>query len=394
MNNNYNERWLLPARTPHTSSFDDYCVLDTIGVGELVNTIATPHVENVFFKDVFNWLGSLKLYPLKLITDTKVKLNVGPINNVATVNHINLLYEFGFTLGEWKYTADLDYYKNSNPYTVIEVYLPFYGYVNVNPIDLFDMSTHKSKYLQFRLYVDFKTGQATYVLGVSEDSITSPQSPSLAGTDDTNTRILGTYVCTIAEDIPLSTTGTADAFRNLVLTTAKGAVLLGSSIALSGQPTSTSKAVTTIKRTSRNPETGRQITKGTTVKDIDRTTYANPVRDEIGTGTAFATSLLNSIGTTPATDRAGFGVFKGAPSSIKIVLKKARIFDSSKTQDFFGKPSCRVGYLNSVDLDTNLPYFEGYTEISKIHIEGDGFKTATKSEIDEIESLMTSGVFL
>lgn len=394
MSNSYNERWLQPARTPHTSSFDSYCVLDTSGVGELVTAIAAPHIENVFFNDVFNWLGSLKLYPLKLLSDSKLKLNVGPINNVATVNQINALYEFGFTLGEWNYTPDLDYYKNSNPYTVIEVYLPFYGYVNVNPADLFDMYTHKSKYLQFRLYVDFKTGQATYVLGVNDNSVPAPQAPSLAGIDDTNTRILATYVCTIAEDIPLSTTGTADAFRNLVLNTAKGAVLLGSSIALYGQPTSNSKSVTTVKRTARNPDTGRQITKSTNVKESERTTYSNPIRDDIGTGTSFSTSLLNSIGTSPATDRAGFGVFKGSPSSIKIVVKKARVFEQSVTEEFFGSPVCQISALDATEPESTIPKFQGYTEISKIHIEGYGFKTATKSEIDEIESLMKSGVFL
>ncbi len=394
MSNEYKERWIQPARSPHTSSFDDYCVLDTSGVGELVTTIATPHIENVFFNDVFNWLGSLKLYPLKLLTDTKVKLNVGPINNVATVNNMPILYEFGFTLGEWRFT-DLSptYYKNYNPYTVIEVYLPFYGYINVNPADLLSDGGVNGKWLQFRLFVNFKTGQATYVVGVSESSITSPKAPSYIGTDDTNTRILGTYICNIAEDIPLSTTGTADAFRNVVLSTVKGAVLLGSSIALSGQPTSTSKSVTTVKRTARNPETGRQITKSTTVKDSDRTTYANPVRDEIGSGVTYSNSLLNSIGVNPATDKAGYGVFQGSPTCIKIVVKKCMIYKEAENLRFWGYPSCRVGILN----DTNAggdKYFSGYTEISKIHVEGDGFKNATKSELDEIESLMKSGVFL
>lgn len=367
------------------SSMNSKVVLTSLQANSLAVATYNVSISSLVFGDYSKWCASLMYYPLILNDNgTSYKLTAGGIEYDTTVTgFIDPLNEYGFTLGEYAYPSATSY-LDFEPYTKLEVYLPYYGFITLKIADV------EGKYIQFRLYVDYNTGQAQYVVGVNPNSVTFVQSPSVIGGDDTNTRILGTYNFQLGVSIPIGSTNFNETVRNTILGVGKAAVSLGASFAAdyipSSRSTSTAKTVNTI----RNPNTGRQITKSAQSKTYNRETYTYGTGERFNTAINTASTVLGNLGfsTQGITSNNGSLNNNLCPSVAIVVTKAKTTLDpttSSSYKRLLGLPLGECRLLGTVT---------GYTKVSDIRLEGDGFGQTTQEEMAEIEQLIYQGVIV
>lgn len=111
----------------------------------------------------------------------------------------------------------------------------------------------------------------------------------------------------------------------------------------------------------------------------------------LGAITAAGSTLSNAIGFQQAVSGpdvggglcgSGLGSYMG-PMSCYMIRIMPRAAEPSGYAAQYGRPCCKQLTLSSLT---------GYTEVDSVHMEG--FSTATQGEIDEIESLLKTGVIL
>lgn len=225
-----------------------------------------------------------------------------------------------------KYNNFLDY----TPYTKYELFLPFYGIIELNIND-------KSMFNKiFNVYytIDTYTGRAlitiTYALDID-----------LGNTRET---ILTTCECKIGFDIPIGSTNTSDMIQNLAIS-GIGAV--------AGLYTGNFGMVT----------------------------------ESVG-NTMIATSTYNSLSNFKQR-----GAGKGSiddnrnmlslPQKVILIRTSPRVRNVTDYTFYFGLPLCQEHILSDLT---------GYTEVGEIHLED--LRNATLEEREEIEELLKSGVIL
>ena len=376
-------KWINNAPRTETT-FNTVCCFNS-QISELATSISASNIiTNSITGDYSKWLSNIICYPFKTtLKGTTGKFYYGStdtnIDCVAMISQTDY-YEHGFTLGQYYYSATYNDFRDFEPYTQLEVYLPYYGFVEVKIADVI------GKYIQFRLFVDFKTGQAQYLIGVSNNSITSRDAPFRNETDDSIIRTLSTHTFQIGVNIPIGTTGMAETVRNIAMGVVKGSANIGASYVVEkgglSKTTSVEKTVTTV----RNPQTGRQVTSRTrtTTTDTDRSNYRKAERVNEAFDTA--AECLQNLSLRPQSDKSNNCALGGISYSVQIVKRSAKFITAGTDYNkLYGKPLGDIRQLSTLT---------GYTEISAIHLEGVGFGTATQKELAMLEQILSDGIIL
>lgn len=356
--------------------------LSVFNVQELAEAQTKPTFTELIVGDYTRWCSSLIYFPYDVTSNgTQAKLRVAGIDVDVNCFGMNLYHDFGYTLGEFYYPYKYNDFRDYEPYTQLQIYLPFYGFIDVPVADVI------GKYIQFRLNVDFGTGQGMYTIGVNDNSVSSPNAPFYNGTDDTNTMILSKYVFNLGVIVPLGQTGMAETIRNITMSVLKGAATMAGHYVLSASGGTGDTSTTKIVTTARNPKTGRQITMGTekrTTQYDDRMYHRGRA---ITSCFESSSEALNSSYLRPSTDIANNTFLDNQGSkSIQIVRRYAKVIEANAFYNtLYGMP---LGETRQLDL------VHGYTEVSNIRFYGNGFSNATNKEMAMIQQEFSSGVIL
>lgn len=370
-------------------------LLNHISVKFIAKDISAGAYDEIFFGEYSDYFSNILIFPYSINLfpqdEHTQKLRVGDNiiawqENVPVITPSNL-HDYGYFMGQIKFvdistgsipTQQYDYIELNRgflalePYTNIEVYLPYYGSVSISAKDVYN------KWAQFRLKVDYFTGQAMYIIGVSENPITNIlYSPSLKGVDDSNTRIIAQYVFQLGTNVPITATHMEQSVRNLIMGVGKTASDIAKSIATVALPEASVVSTTTLSatdvttKTARNKNTGRQITKGRTTRNaesVERTvtekvggTERNMVRASADCLEASA-NLANSNPPRTITDSPN-NVFVNTNSPTKIIITIKTKLVQEANQEFYhlyGRPLGVIGTLSS---------YSGYTLLNDVHIE-------------------------
>lgn len=363
------------------------------------------------YGDYTKWCSSFIAYPFMPLY-SKAELNsskalLGYVKTL-TINGIDtgvysccVLPDYndcGFNLGEYYYEPRVEGFEGYEPYTELRAYLPYYGYVDIPIADV------AYKYIEFRLFVDFNSGQAQYVVGVNDKSVVSSDCGPFRykGTsfiDDSETRIILSVTFSLGYNIPLGQSGMAEAIRNTIMAGIKGAATIAG-VAVAGAAggyvaNSVSNAIETESTdwTRRSPKTGRQIKVGTKTTTTEQTRTVS--KDLSGMGkrqmvnACFDTAVdaLNSFTLRANTEVSNnaFVMYNG-PQSIILVEKCANIEPTNEAYGYtYGYPLGKSGLVSTL---------RGYTELSAFHLEGYGFERATQEELTMLETALEGGFIL
>lgn len=379
--------------------FNQIVKLDGTNVDKLAAYLVAPPISaSTWFSDPQNWLTSLRFYPFNVgltsPTNREGKLEIGvslgggietDITATDMANPYWLIH-----MGELYYSpkfTGVDSFANYNGYTKVQVWLPYVGFIDLNPNDIID------KYVQFRMKVDYYTGQAVYYVGVSSNScppLTGQSIPAgvLANEAyDKKIRILYTVSFQLGYDIPLSASNALDVARNFIGGAVKGVVG-----GVAGAIT-TNKAVTeTVSESGyservRNESTGRLRTQQSRVLTENKKSVTKSHRNQIPETAESSVDLLNNLHMGLTGDRVNNPVMlNNGSQSIKIVTYKPKIVGKSKDYgSLYGYP---LGY------GVSLSSLTGFTVVSNVHVEGVDFERATLDEINEVQKFLHDGVIL
>lgn len=330
---------------------------------------------------IINNEGHLVSYSDAIFTDN---VDVTHWNDIL-VSGINNYISNGFYMGYFYYGGN-DVFTDFEPYTICQIYLPYFGYVEIPIKDVY------KKFITFRLKVDFSTGMASYYIYASTNMITAYNSYFINPDSLVSARIVGEYSFQLGVYIPVNSLGSAERNRNMLFTIGELALSAASSYATGGLPLSTritSQKPTKISTKHKTLVKGRLRTvyDTTTTEDVgskETSTYSNMEREIINESFNTSKQILRNMSISPSTSRSQNAVVNlGTPSQIHIIRKKVKINDPDDNYNhLFGKPLGRTERIGDL---------EGYTEISNIHLEGNGFKLATLEEMNMIEDALSNG---
>lgn len=378
-----NTNWLKVRNSTNIyldNTFRGIRILSQTGVTSLAGIILNPSVLQSFFSKPEDWLSKLLYFPYNITqrnNKTTKKLQIGTYSTDIDVYDIDFpseLYEMGELLIETHFNNFADY----DGYSKMEVWLPFLGTVDISLNDVL------GKYLKFRLGVDYTSGQGTWYICVGDNPTNATSIfVDLAGVDD---RILSTHTCQIGMEVPIGTTNTANVYRNLIMGAVKGVSTALSSYAISRLGASGGKAVTKEVKTRLNQKTGNKlITDRTQETKYDSSNYQ--YGKSIESCFDYATDSLNNMHISASTDRSNNPVSMfNACNSIKVIRYYPKLITTDENYGrLYGYPLGQTKVLSTLS---------GYTEISNIHIEGEGFKSATQKEILMLKEALSDGIIL
>ena len=360
--------------------------------------IAPPISGSTWFSNPQDWLTSLRFYPFNVgLTsptgrDGKLEIGVGLSGGIETdINATEMSNPYWLIhMGELYYSPKfngVDSFANYNGYTKVQVWLPYVGFIDLNPNDII------GKYVQFRMKVDYYTGQGVYYVGVSNNScppLTAQSIPAGVLADegsDKNIRILYTVSFQLGYDIPISASNALDMVRNLIGGAVKG-VVGGVAGALT-----TTKTVTETSSESgyservRNESTGRMRTQQSHVLTENKKRVTKSHRNQIPETAETAVDLLNNLHIGLTGDRVNNPVMlNNGSQSIKVVTYTPKINGiSSDYGNLYGYP---------LGIGVSLSALTGFTVVSNVHVEGVDFERATLDEINEVQKFLYDGVIL
>lgn len=397
-------KWLDVPITGRDTTMNGKVVMYNLDVLDLPTWVWKNPVESVVFGEYTKWCSNLTWYPFNIIhynpnPNSRKHLSVGGVesNDIYCRDFLPIEADFGYFLGSYHYptaTSFTDY----EPYTRLQLWLPFYGLADIKIAEV------QGKYIQIRLYIDFATGQAQYVIGVNPNNVTCSTEPflrrSVNGTtyavDDTNTRIIGTYVFNIGYDIPITSSGMADTLRNISMATLKGAATIGASAIASAtgadivKTSSSEHQVTKVESMNQSGRGRKTATIDRTTAGSSKTDYSGYARQKrISTASQTASAVLEGMAMNPQVDKCTSSILNSATCRSVMVIKRKVVPTVDRTSvaylRFYGAPLGQVKTLGDLT---------GYTEVSEIHFEGEGFSQATAREISMLEQAFSDGVIL
>lgn len=397
-------KWLDVPITGRDTTMNGKVVMYNLDVLDLPNWVWKNPVESVVFGEYTKWCSSLTWYPFNIIhynpnPNSRKHLSVGGVEStdIYCRDVLPIEADFGYFLGSYHYpeaTSFTDY----EPYTRLQLWLPFYGLADLKIAEV------QGKYIQIRLYIDFATGQAQYVIGVNPNNVTCSTEPFLRrkvnGTtyavDDTNTRIIGTYVFNIGYDIPITSSGMANTLRNISMATLKGAATIGASAVASATGadkvrSSRNEYEHTLINSQNTSGRGRKTATVERNQHTDQVTnYSGYARQKrISTASETAVAVLEGMAMNPQVDKCTSSILNSATCRSVMVIKRKVVPTVDRTSieylRFYGAPLGQVKTLGDLT---------GYTEVSEIHFEGEGFSQATAKEISMLEQAFSDGVIL
>lgn len=356
-------------------------VLNYDGLDSLANLILNPNPLESFFSKPDDWLSTVMVYPYSIPLGrngtTQGKLQLGLYKTDIDCYDLLILSEM-YEMGELLIEPHFNNFADYDGYSKMEVWLPFLGTVDISLNDVL------GKYLKFRLGVDYISGQGTWYICVG-DNPTNATSVfvDLLGVND---RILSTHVCQIGSQLPIGSSNTASVYRNLIMGAVKGVSTALSSYAISSLGASGGKAVTKEVKTRLNQKTGNKlVTDRTQETKYDSSNYQ--YGKSITSCFDYATDSLNNMHISASTDRSNNPTTMiNTCKSIKVIRYYPKLITTDENYGrLYGYPLGQTKVLSTLS---------GYTEISNIHIEGEGFKSATQKEILMLKEALSDGIIL
>lgn len=323
-----------------------YYIIDYAKLQSIQKYLMTANfLDNIklLFDNANQYVISCKIYPFsptRFVTTSEKEVIVG--NGVYIKNNldqnIRAHYITSNTWGKLKIaTINFSEYFNSfldyEPYTKIQIFLPYYDFVDI------DVNLYMNKTLDIYFEVDFTNGTCMYAFVVNGNMIES-------------------FSGKVGIDIPLSQANGSEIARNdllMMLNTSKSLVGVSADYSYKSGLKSTSKNIGT---------------------------YITATGLEIGIGSVVDFVNSNQKKFSKQSQPSGFLDFT-KPQKVYMIISRPNIQRPSNYNHTIGRPSGKTNYL--YDL-------KGFTIVDEIHL--DGFAYATQSELNEIETLLKSGVIL
>ena len=380
-----NEKWINISATVNgklDTIFRGVRVLNYEGLDSLANLILNPNPLESFFSKPDDWISTVMVYPFNIPLGrngtSQGKLQLGLYDTNIDCYDLHLVSEM-YEMGEILIQPHFNNFADYDGYSKMEVWLPFLGAVDISLNDVI------GKYLKFRLGVDYISGQGIWYICVGNEptNATSIYVDLLEGAND---RILSTHTCQLGMQLPIGTTNTASVYRNLIMGAVKGVSTALSSYAISSLGASGGKAVTKEVKTRLNQKTGNKlITDRTQETKYDSSNYQ--FGKSITTCFDYATDSLNNMHISASTDRSNNPTTMiNTCKSIKVIRYYPKLITTDENYGkLYGYPLGQTKVLSTLS---------GYTEISNIHIEGEGFKSATQKEILMLKEALSDGIIL
>lgn len=354
--------------------------------------------------EVKDLISAIMYFPLDLRTKFVAEIPPGETSNIGwltawktasvsiTVRRFPYKeYSSGYFIGE-HFVTDTGEYTDIEPYRKLDVWLPFYGTVNI------PLSRVVGKYVGVLMTVDFNTGEAIYYI-VSKDSSFSSQlayPPFLYGSNFSGLKeIISTHTFQLGYKYPIGNAGYNEYLRNTAIglaTTVAGFV--AGAYAFPSSAVGRTK-VTTFKN--KNPKTNRlniqsRLSEEFSANRSDLTEYKV---SRISNSVAHSLHSLSHIQSHGSVANANNQMVMYTGSwSLQFIYTTANLVPySSSYLRLYGRPLADTRKLSAI---------HGYTEISNVHLEyknsdgtnGTGFNGASREELAMIESLLTEGVIL
>lgn len=372
------------------TSMNSKVVMTFSDVQSLASSIYNISVSSLVFGDFTKWCSSIMYYPLILNSNTEVyyKLSAGGVTypSINVRGLIPVSAYNGYLVAKWK-EGSVENFTDFEPYTISELFLPYYGFVPVKIQDISNM------YVYVVLFVDWNTGMAQYVISSSTVSVEFSNAPYVTGADMSLCRIIGTYNFQLGTQVPIESSNFNEIVRNTVLSLGKAAVSIATSMYTDSVPVKSETKKTVTTTTERNPRTGRQITKSKTSTESTKAVKTSNSYSRVNTAVDTASSVLGNLAmTTTGVASANATLNNNLATQVCLVKRKAlkalETYAETAGADYRhlnGLPLCRTGLLSS---------YSGYTEITDIHLSGDGFAFATDGEMAEIMKELMNGFIL
>lgn len=380
-----NEKWINISATVNgklDTIFRGVRVLNYEGLDSLANLILNPNPLESFFSKPDDWISTVMVYPFNIPLGrngtSQGKLQLGLYDTKIDCYDLLLVSEM-YEMGELLIEPHFNNFADYDGYSKMEVWLPFLGTVDISLNDVI------GKYLKFRLGVDYISGQGIWYICVG-DTPTNATSIYVDLLEGANDRILSTHTCQLGMQLPIGTTNTASVYRNLIMGAVKGVSTALSSYAISALGASGGKAVTKEVKTRLNQKTGNKlITDRTQETKYDSSNYQ--FGKSITTCFDYATDSLNNMHISASTDRSNNPTTMiNTCKSIKVIRYYPKLITTDVNYGkLYGYPLGQTKVLSTLS---------GYTEISNIHIEGEGFKSATQKEILMLKEALSDGIIL
>lgn len=313
----------------------------------------------------------------------------------------------------------IEKFTHYNGYTKISVYLPYYGYVELEPND-FDIVDGTYKYLNFILSFDTRTGTGTYYISVNANSIRLDDDESMylstnyVNYNATGNRLIAQYDVNLAIDISVSQSNKLEVMRNLAVTTISAGVSVAGAIANPATTAVTSgvvsSSVTNTKTNSVNRSgsktTHRDETSSVTNNEYSQTTNTTNRFNRISNAIDDTLSIISNANIRTVSSKSQGGTMNPmiASHSIQIIVSQPR-YTIEYSTPLYGDYDTYKKYLKLAGAPSGkyatLTDFIGgdYVQLSPtFHIENRGtatsFGVALSSEIEEIERLLIEGVII
>ena len=275
-------------------------------------------------------------------------------------------------------------YLDYAPFVKYQLYLPYVGYVDLNPNDIIDGK------IGILMNVDVISGQGLYVIYTKDNS----KHQKVDGTTDSEQVIL-TVPCQLGIDIPF----TENLFQNFVracVNTIGNAVAIGASAGIAGGVAAAgmkANALASQNQTNKvvysSPRMNQAVKESNDLMTSNRDAEVNSIHNQATmhqiAGNAF-TQSLNMLPSTPETTRSGgFNSDTGVLGSFNpfIIVTFPIIATPNGFEDIFGN-RCAV-------IDT-LDNCSGFTQVVAVKPTNDDvYKCKYKNEII---ALLQAGVYL
>lgn len=355
---------------------------------DLALDLITPTWSSIVFGDYFKSCSGFHVIPIAKEdmfednTFTEQRLTVNGVEGDVTIyTPSNALTIPMFYCGKFSFVGVTQRFDEYLPYVKYQLYLPFYGFVDINQIDFL------GKYLEIFLKCDFITGDCIYVLKSNTYDVNYNRAPFIFPDPPDNYDegiVIGTYPTNIAYKIPLGYSNTAEVQRNALLGGLKAASSIFTSLASKNITTTVTTTHKDIKKI--NPDTNR-LKKFATIDENVTEQKTSSGRKDI------ANNIFNSVPQAVNSSSVDVGSMPNNPYlssfvSNKIHLITRRLKLAKRDGSFYhiyGRPLGETRVLNEVS---------GFTKIGDAHIEGEYFSTATEDEKIIIKDLLTDGVIL
>lgn len=292
--------------------------------------------------NVVNWLN-LSMSKLGVLCDT-IKIGGDYVTKIKGAEARTTTTPFN-QVGLFKITNVYNNFLDYAPYTKMYLFLPYIGYINLD-VNLIKRNIGKDEvYLSVNYAVDFDTGKCTaYILGARAINIDNTLiSPLLI---DMKEGVIGF-------EIPLGRTNASEIAKGYLAT---GLTAIGGAVATA-------------------------LTGG----------YALPLA--VSTFASSSVSLINS--SQQHVQKGTIGTIKNAFCTTQapfILVERPKPVNISKDENNNNVYAIASLKGKPCGLKTRLSVISGFTKVESVHLEN--FTNATEDELQEIETLLKTGVIL